>query len=83
MDAFAFDLTTIAALWMGGALLMVPLLGMTLRFGFAPAIRAVADFRRAGKADGDASLRERVRELEARVAAMERDHEEDVAEYSL
>ncbi|HEV2149539.1 MAG TPA: hypothetical protein VGR37_19215 [Longimicrobiaceae bacterium] len=60
------DLTSLAAIWMGGSVLLVPLAGLTARYGLRPLVESVARMRAAG---GDAAL-------EARFAALERRMEE-------
>ena len=59
------NLTLIAAIWMGGAVLLVPLAGFTARFGLKPLLDSVARMRAAERAA-------RVEpELDARFAALE------------
>lgn len=70
------DLATLIALWILGALLIVPLAGMTARWGIAPVLHAVARVRRGAPREVD-ELRGEVRELAAAVdrlaAALERE----------
>lgn len=70
MPAIEFDITTIAAIWMVGVIVLVPLIGLMARFGLAPVIDAVGRMR-AGAGAGEAE-EERFRGLEARVAALTR-----------
>ena len=60
------SLANVLALWIVGAVLMVPLAGMTARWGLAPVLRAVARVRRAAPDDLD-ELRGEVRALAASV----------------
>lgn len=64
MPDFTIDLTAISAIWMGGSVLLVPLAGLTARFGIKPLLDSVARVRAAGR-HGEAA------ELEARFEAME------------
>ena len=55
MLPFHIDLTTLAALWMASALVMVPLLALTIRFAVVPLLEAITrarqvelEMRRAG-----------------------------------
>lgn len=66
MQEFNVDLTMIAAIWMGAALLMVPLVGLTARFGFKPLLDSVARMRASDRATRDQA------EQDARYAALER-----------
>jgi hypothetical protein len=68
MPDLTLDLTSLAAIWMGGSILLVPLAGLTARWGLRPLVDSVARMRAAG-APADAGL-------EARFAAMERRMEE-------
>jgi hypothetical protein len=65
MPDFNVDLTALAAIWMGGSVLLVPLAGITARYGIRPLLDSVAGVRASG-ARGDADA------LESRFAAMER-----------
>ena len=47
MHGFHIDLTTLAALWMASALVMVPLLALTIRFAIVPLLEAITRARRA------------------------------------
>jgi hypothetical protein len=69
MDALSIDLTTLVAIWMGGLLILVPLIGMTMRLGLVPLLRAVAELRR-GTA-GNERLEEQIGGLERRLAMVE------------
>jgi hypothetical protein len=61
------NLTLVAAIWMGGLLLLVPLLGLVARFGIVPVLDAVARLRRAGEGEEATARLER---LERSVAAL-------------
>jgi len=79
------DLTTIAAIWMGGVVLLVPLVGLVARFAVAPLLDSVARLRRAGSAPADAELSERFDRLELELArlagAVQRLSERETAGY--
>ena len=45
MLPFQIDLTTLAALWMACALVMVPVLGLTIRFAIVPLLEAITRAR--------------------------------------
>jgi hypothetical protein len=47
VEGMHIDITTVVAIWMGGAILLVPLLALLLRFGLPPVLEAVAELRRA------------------------------------
>ncbi|MEW5928802.1 MAG: hypothetical protein AB1941_15175 [Gemmatimonadota bacterium] len=65
MPEFNVDLTALAAIWMGGSVLLVPLAGITARYGIRPLLDSVARLRAAGaRPDTEA--------LEGRFAALER-----------
>ncbi len=51
MPDFDVNLTVLAALWMGGSVLLVPLAGLTARFGLKPVLDSVARVRAAGRGD--------------------------------
>jgi hypothetical protein len=59
------DLTALAAIWMGGSVILVPLAGLTARYGIRPLLDSVARLRAAG-GRGEAEA------LEGRFAALER-----------
>ncbi len=65
MPDFNVDLTALAAIWMGGSVILVPLAGLTARYGIRPLLESVARLRAAGRG-GDAEA------LEGRFAALER-----------
>lgn len=65
MPDFNVDLTALAAIWMGGSVILVPLAGLTARYGIRPLLDSVARLRAAGHR-GDAEA------LEGRFAALER-----------
>lgn len=64
MPDFNADLTLIAAIWMGGSILLVPLAGLAARFGLKPLLDSVARVRAAGRDDRAEALASRVRALE-------------------
>ena len=66
MPDFNVDLTALAAIWMGGSVLLVPLAGITARYGIRPLLDSVARMRAAGAARREAEA------LEGRFAALER-----------
>ena len=73
MGALNIDLTAIIAIWMGGLLLLVPMIGLTLRFGITPVLGALARYRRAAAVEQAATeLRVQLAELERRLARVER-----------
>jgi hypothetical protein len=63
------DVNFIAAAWIGGSLLMLPLLALTARFGFVPLVDAIAEARAAGRVSSPADER-RVAGIERRLAAL-------------
>ncbi|HEV2734068.1 MAG TPA: hypothetical protein VGV85_04480 [Longimicrobiaceae bacterium] len=65
MPEFNVDLTALAAIWMGGSVILVPLAGITARYGIRPLLDSVARLRAAG-APGESEA------LEGRFAALER-----------
>jgi hypothetical protein len=56
------DLATVLALWIAGAVLIVPLAGAAARWGLAPVLHAVARVRRGSPRELD-ELRGEVRAL--------------------
>lgn len=70
MQDFNLDLTSIAAIWMSGSVLMVALAGITARFGLVPLLDSVARLRAAGRGGGSAPD-SRLEALERRLAALE------------
>ena len=60
------DLPTVLALWITGAVLIVPLAGMAARWGLAPVLHAVARVRRGAPREVE-ELRGEVRALAAAV----------------
>lgn len=64
------DLTLIAIAWLESALLMLPLLAFTARFGLVPLVDAVAELRAAGCARRDPALERRLATLELRLAEL-------------
>jgi hypothetical protein len=45
MLPFHLDLTMLAAIWMASAVVMVPLLGLTIRFAIVPLLEAITRAR--------------------------------------
>ena len=70
MPDFNVDLTLLSAIWMGGSVLLVPLAGLTARFGIAPLLDSGARVRTAGRRGG-AALDTRFEALEQRRAQRE------------
>jgi hypothetical protein len=60
------DLPTVLALWIAGAVLIIPLAGMAARWGLAPVLHAVARVRRGAPREVE-ELRGEVRALAAAV----------------
>jgi membrane protein implicated in regulation of membrane protease activity len=75
MPALEIDVTSVFAIWMGGVIILVPLLGLTLRYGVSPFLVVLAGVRgtsgRGGS--GDAGVAVRLAQLEARLEAIEAD----------
>jgi hypothetical protein len=67
VEGMHIDITTVVAIWMGGAILLVPLLALALRFGLPPVLEAVAELRRARV---DRPAEERMARMEARLARL-------------
>ena len=59
------DFATVVVIWVIGAVVMVPLLGLTIRLAMVPLLESIARIRRAGLP----SRRETI--LDARLSAME------------
>jgi hypothetical protein len=76
VSAIAADATTIVAIWMIGSLLMVPLVGATIRYAVMPLLGAMAAYRageRPGRGLSELSeLSERVAAAERRIGELER-----------
>ncbi|MBA4158868.1 MAG: hypothetical protein H0X65_15520 [Gemmatimonadetes bacterium] len=70
MTGLNLDLNLVVALWMGGAVLMVPFLGLTARFGLVPLLDAVTRMRaaRSVHALDEDQVEERFARLESRLA---------------
>ncbi len=66
MQEMNVDLTLITAIWMGGSVLLVPLAGLTARYGLKPLLDSVARMRAADRSAGNEA------ELDVRFAAVER-----------
>ncbi|MEX2571025.1 MAG: hypothetical protein WD737_06945 [Gemmatimonadota bacterium] len=72
MGAISIDLTAITAIWMGGVLLLVPLTGLTVRWGFTPFVHALAEYRGASRGQrSEGELRNSVAAVEARLNDLE------------
>jgi hypothetical protein len=67
MDGLAIDLVRAAEVWMGGVLLLVPLLGLTARLGVVPVLDAVARLRGARE---ERETEERLTRIEERLDAL-------------
>lgn len=66
------EMTTVALAWIAGSVLIVPLTGITARFGLRPLVDAVARLRRAGRDDDDGDGDGATEALEERVEALAR-----------
>jgi hypothetical protein len=67
------DLGMVAAIWMVGALTMVPLLGLMIRFALVPLLEAMTRARRVElRGRRDAKLAMRFAEMEARLDELAR-----------
>jgi hypothetical protein len=76
VEEMQLDLTTVAAIWMGGLVLLVPLIGLTLRFGFVPFLESLARVRAAWARDpASVDTAERLGDVEARLGELCRDVE--------
>lgn len=64
------DFTTVALAWIAGAVMIVPLTGLTARWGLRPLVDAVARMRRAGDGAETDELEARVDALTAEVARL-------------
>lgn len=62
-----FDLTTIVVLWLGGSVILMPLMIVALRFAVIPLIETLL---RPHAAAGAASDRERIARLEQRLTLL-------------
>jgi membrane protein implicated in regulation of membrane protease activity len=72
MPVISVNLTAVAAIWMGGVLLLVPLIGLTLRYAVSPLIATIAGARAAARERAEeASLGHRLEEMEHRLSGME------------
>lgn len=66
MDGIRIDLTVIAAIWMGGLVLLVPLTGLVARYAVVPLLESVGRLRRPrGVEDLEARMDRIERRLEA------------------
>lgn len=50
MEGLHIDITAIAALWIGGMLLLIPIAGVTARFALKPLLESIARIREARSA---------------------------------
>jgi hypothetical protein len=64
MHGFTIDLVRVAEIWMGGVVLLVPLLGLTARLGVVPVLDAVARVRGTR---GEREMEERLTRIEERL----------------
>ncbi|MEX2584191.1 MAG: hypothetical protein WD766_13010 [Gemmatimonadota bacterium] len=71
MSGISIDVTVVAGILVGGLLLLVPLAGLTLRYGVIPLISAIGELRRSWIHQGKVELAERTTALEARVSELE------------
>ena len=66
------DVTLLFAIWMGSSILLVPLLGLTMRYGIPAVLEAVIDFRTRWSASG-ADAQRRIERLERELARTRRE----------
>jgi hypothetical protein len=76
MPGNTIDFTALLAIWMVAVLMLVPLVGFTLRFGVTPLIGAVAELRRSGRSAQDPDLGRQVKALEDRISVLEAERAE-------
>lgn len=71
-----FGLATVVAIWMGGAILLVPLMALLARFGIAPVLDSIARIRGVGSGarsgGSEPSAEARLAEVETRVEELKR-----------
>ena len=73
MFGFHLDLKVVAAIWMIGALTMLPLLGLMIRFALVPLLEAITRARKVElRGRRDATLAVRLAALEARLDELTR-----------
>ena len=73
MHGIHVDLGMVAAIWMIGALAMVPLLGLMIRFALVPLLEVMTRARRVElRARRDATLATRFAAMEARLDELSR-----------
>jgi hypothetical protein len=73
MYGFHIDLNVVAAIWMVGALTMVPLLGLMIRFALVPLLAAITRARQVElRGRRDEALAMRFAALEARLDELAR-----------
>ncbi|MQA91993.1 MAG: hypothetical protein GEU90_17515 [Gemmatimonas sp.] len=70
MGGVTIDLTAVAAIWIGGVLVLIPLTALLLRYGVIPLLEAVTEYRRH-RADKSGELDRRMRVLEERLRKLE------------
>lgn len=71
MNGISADLVLVVAIWMGGAIVMVPLVGLTIRFAVVPLLHSVARLREGRKAAAcDPEVGARLIRLEDRVTEL-------------
>ena len=62
------DFTTLVVIWVIGAVVMVPLVGLTIRFAMVPLLDSIARVRRAGlRSRRDTILHARLSAMESRL----------------
>jgi len=73
MPEFDINLTTLLAIWMGAAVLMVPLLALAVRLAIVPTLEAVARLRQAERdARRDGIAADRLARMEAEILELTR-----------
>jgi hypothetical protein len=71
VNAISADLVLVVAIWMGGAIVMVPMVGLTIRFAVVPLLHSVARLReRREAAEWDEEVGARLVRLEDRVSRL-------------
>lgn len=71
MNGISADFVLVVAIWMGGAILMVPLVGLTIRLAVVPLLDSVARLReRREAAEWDEEVGQRLIRLEDRLDEM-------------
>jgi hypothetical protein len=75
VNGMPIDLTMLFTIWMAGAILLVPLLGLTLRFGVPPFLEAVDRFRTRWGGFGAMHAEQRIVRLERELERTRRELE--------